>query len=195
MKTSFEFPKVDFKKDIANLGVDKLAKLDGQKNLPHPDRKVLDATEEKIVGYYSERLASDSKKSHADANQLKQNINNLGALPIITNIEKVKRDTSNDFSEQEKETKDFEYFTDKAITDANSEYQTFKSKHNRLQDAVYPESRRLHYSIVTALILFEILINAFFFREVKSTGYVGGMSISVYIAFLNVVIGFFFGLY
>ena len=51
MQTSFEFPKVDFKKDIANLGVDKLAKLDGQKNLPHPDRKALDATEEKIVGY------------------------------------------------------------------------------------------------------------------------------------------------
>ena len=49
---SFEFSKVDFKKDIANLEVDKLAKLDGQKNLPHPDRKALDATEERFDALY-----------------------------------------------------------------------------------------------------------------------------------------------
>jgi len=193
MNTSFEFPKVDFKKDIANLGIDKLAKLDGQKNLPHPDRKVLDATEEKIVGYYSERLTSDSKKSHADANQLKQNINDLGALPIITNIEKVKRDTSNDFSEQEKETKDFEYFTNKEILDVNKIYQKFRKKNNLSHDAFYPASRKLYFYIIGLLVVCEIIFNGFFFREVTARGLLGGIGISVFISLLNVIAGFYFG--
>jgi hypothetical protein len=193
MSVPFQFPKVDVKKDIAELELDKMAKLDGQKNLPQPQRKVFDATEEKIKGYYVERLTNDSRKAHSDATRLKQDIHNLGVMPLITRINNFNQETSNWFNEKEKETKDFEYFTNKAIDDANKEYQTFRSKHNRLQDAVFPESRRFHFSIVAALIFFEILFNAFFFKEVTSKGIVGGMSISVYIAFLNVVIGFFFG--
>ena len=68
---------------------------------------------------------------------------------------------------------------------------SFKTKNNLSKDALFPESRRLNYSIVMALIFFEIIFNAFFFREVRSTGFIGGMTISIYIAFLNVIIGFF----
>ena len=54
----FSFPKVDVKKDIATLELDKMAKMDGQKNLPQPQRKVFDATEERIKGYYVERFTT-----------------------------------------------------------------------------------------------------------------------------------------
>ena len=52
MKTSFEFPKVDFKKDIANLGVDKLAKLGKLAYLEsHPD------TSHQIFKYINESIS------------------------------------------------------------------------------------------------------------------------------------------
>ena len=193
LSSPYEFSKVDVKKDIQDLELDKMAKIDGQKNLPVPQRNVFDGTEERIKGYYVGRLNNVSRKAIGQATKLKQEINNHGVMPLISKIGTFKDEITHSFNIKEKETNDFEYFTNQAITDANSEYKTFKSKHNRLQSAVFPESRRLHYSIVIALILFEIIFNAFFFREVKSTGFIGGMSISVYIAFLNVVVGFFFG--
>ena len=189
----FSFPKVDVKKDIATLELDKMAKIDGQKNLPQPQRKVFDATEEKIKGYYVGRLSHDSGAAISEATRLKQDIHNLGVMPLITKIKNFNQETSNWFNEKEKETKDFEYFTNKAIDDANKNYQSFKTKNNLSKDALFPESRRLNYSIVMALIFFEIIFNAFFFREVTSKGFIGGMSISIYIAFLNVIIGFLFG--
>jgi len=132
----FSFPRIKLLDDvIKDLKIDEFAKMDGEKNLPRTNRKTLDATEEKIKGFY-QRLTQDSKGDASGyANNLKQNIDDSKIMPTEAKIDNFKNDTSNWFNEKKKEAKNFKYFIDERITEAVNRYKEFRKK-NLISDIV-----------------------------------------------------------
>ena len=70
---------------------------------------------------------------------------------------------------------------------AIGELNRFKREEGRTADADFPESRRLHYGILVALVLFETLINGVFFGANVTGGYFAGTTYAVLISAVNVL--------
>ena len=192
----FSFPRIKLLDDvIKDLKIDEFAKMDGEKNLPRTNRKTLDATEEKIKGFY-QRLTQDSKGDASGyANNLKQNIDDSKIMPTEAKIDNFKNDTSNWFNEKKKEAKNFKYFIDERITEAVNRYKEFRKKNSLNRRAAYPDSIRLYIATALAAFVGESIINGVFLKEVATKGLVGGLQIAVLISFFNVWVGYAYGKY
>ena len=192
----FSFPRIKLLDDvIKDLKIDEFAKMDGEKNLPRTNRKTLDATEEKIKGFY-QRLTQDSKGDASGyANNLKQNIDDSKIMPTEAKIDNFKNDTSNWFNEKKKEAKNFKYFIDERITEAVNRYKEFRKKNSLNRRAAYPDSIRLYIATALAAFVGESIINGVFLKEVTTKGLVGGFQIAVLISFFNVWVGYAYGKY
>ena len=192
----FSFPRIKLLDDvIKDLKIDEFAKIDGEKNLPRTNRKTLDATEEKIKGFY-QRLTQDSKGDASGyANNLKQNIDDSKIMPTEAKIDNFKNDTSNWFNEKKKEAKNFKYFIDERITEAVNRYKEFRKKNSLNRRAAYPDSIRLYIATALAAFVGESIINGVFLKEVTTKGLVGGLQIAVLISFFNVWVGYAYGKY
>ena len=99
----FSFPRINtLNSVIKDLKIDEFAKMDGEKNLPRTNRKTLDATEEKIKGFY-QRLNQDSKGLASEyANNVRQNIDNSKIMLIEAKIDNFNKETTNWFNEKKK---------------------------------------------------------------------------------------------
>ena len=192
----FSFPRIKLLDDvIKDLKIDEFAKIDGEKNLPRTNRKTLDATEEKIKGFY-QRLTQDSKGDASGyANNLKQNIDDSKIMPTEAKIDNFKNDTTNWFNEKKKEAKNFKYFIDERITEAVNRYKEFRKKNSLNRRAAYPDSIRLYIATALAAFVGESIINGVFLKEVTTKGLVGGLQIAVLISFFNVWVGYAYGKY
>jgi len=72
-------------------------------------------------------------------------------------------------------------------------YFLFKNKLNR--DASYPESAVLHWAFVILAILFESIINGFFFANASDAGILGGVFQALFISLVNIGSALLMGIY
>ncbi len=192
----FSFPRINtLNSVIKDLKIDEFAKMDGEKNLPRTNRKTLDATEEKIKGFY-QRLNQDSKGLASEyANNVRQNIDNSKIMLIEAKIDNFNKETTNWFNEKKKEAKNFKYFIDERIAEAVNRYKEFRKKNSLNRRAAYPDSIRLYIATALAAFVGESIINGVFLKEVTTKGLVGGFQIAVLISFFNVWVGYAYGKY
>lgn len=66
---------------------------------------------------------------------------------------------------------------------AEADYNYYRVNNNIHEEAVYPESRWMHFGLVAVLALAETVVNAFFFEN--SQGLLGGFFVALAIAVLN----------
>jgi len=72
-------------------------------------------------------------------------------------------------------------------------YFRFKNKLNR--DASYPESAILHWAFVMLAVLFESVINGFFFANTSDAGILGGVFQALFISLVNIGSALLMGIY
>ena len=193
--TSIDFPEIDINEAIKEFNVKEDACKDGKSNIPKSNRNYLSGTEERY------KVSFEGDKTY--------HINN--SLEVVSMLEKEALDnkldnrlaTFNNLTKTIKEKFDNIIAKGKAElllikkrrSEIKTEYEKFRQDNQIERSSIIPRSMVYYNSIIGLIIIFESLLNGYFFAKGNPLGLVGGWFLAFILSLINVFIGYTIGKY
>lgn len=174
--------------DIANKG-----KEAGDANMPAPDQTSFDATESKIALLISEDLGETSRKVN---NKLVAYNTSIAKINLRGDFERLRNLPVNVGHKVESMLEEYRaqlVSLDQQRNHLREELATFRKINQLRRTANYPETKLLPLAIVVTLLLFESVLNGYFFATGSEFGLLGGVFQAFIIALVNVIGAFLAG--
>lgn len=188
------FEQLDFDRLKNELNVEMLARQQAMSNKPPVESVSLDANEQKIANYFTQRLSQVKQqifKKIASYEHLAMRVND------ITTILTEARYASEEFLQN---ITTFKEGAKQRIKDLKHELgvkkndlRSFKVANALTREASYPSSKILYIGIIMLILLSETMLNAYFFAKGNELGLVGGAAQALIISVINMTLAFFLG--
>lgn len=185
--------RLDPKKAIRRLKVEKLATRAGTANLPDPGDTELDTQQKGFVNYFQWLLAELNAVVDAKLNddniRRADYLRNIDAVPITECVNL----TKHRLAELQATSREPLIAARRAERKAHRELNQFRVDNGLDRDAVYPDSAFLLCAVLIALCVSESAANASFFGISSDLGLLGGFLQALIIAVFNVTLSAFAG--
>lgn len=191
----FTYPKYDSKKLKRELDIEKKGKEDGQANIPPHTAKEVIGYEKTITNHLVTKVTEVEAEARAQITGLVGDINNLEFEKLTKKIDNYNLETKDEFGRLQSDAGNVKYYESQEVQEINQLFKQFQDDNNLTRAPRYPDSKRFSYAIISSLILIEIMVNSFFFKEFTSSGLLGGVFIAALVAIFNIGLGFIYGEY
>jgi len=188
------FEQLDFDKLKEELKVETLAKQQAMSNKPPRESISLDANEQKITNYFTERLSKvkqDIFKKVASYEHMAMRVNDI--TTTLTEAKYASEEFLQNittFQEGAKQRiKDLKH----ELSVKKNDLKTFKIANTLTREASYPNSKILYIGIIMLILLSETMLNAYFFAKGNELGLIGGAAQALIISVINMTLAFFLG--
>ena len=188
------FEQLDFDKLKDGLNVEMLAKQQAMSGKPPSESLSLDANEQKITNYFTERLSKVKQeifKKVASYEYMAMRVNDITEALTETRYaseEFVQNITT--FQESAKQRiKDLKH----ELNVKKNDLKNFKIANALSREASYPSSKILYIGIIMLILLSETMLNAYFFAKGNELGLIGGAAQALIISVINMTLAFFLG--
>lgn len=184
ISTGSVFPEILADKIAADISVEKIAREEGMCNEPPTESTVLSVTEHKIVSEV-QRLRMDgfnrfNEHMETYARRLREASNSKAELRAITQL------VLGDYEKAVADWKNKLVNSNERVRDRKLERDAFRKQH-RLQRTSHDRGSILFaLGLALLLVLFESLMNGYFFAAGNELGLVGGVSVAIVISIVNV---------
>lgn len=188
-----EFPVIDNEKLSAELDVKAAARQQAKKELPASKAKSPDSNEINYRNNFQTQLIQKSHSVQKSLNDLSNQIHNLSINQQLSDTKSAPNEfeqtVHTELTVSKRELKDLKNKLDLADEDLEQ----FKSENKLNREADYPLSKLKTFGLLFFLMLIEAIANGFFFAEGSDSGLLGGIVITLAIAFVNISFGFLLG--
>ena len=189
----FVYPKYDSNKLKRELSVEKKGKEDGLANIPPHTSKEVIGYEKTITNNLITKVTEVEANTRGEIQTLVEDISHLEIDNLRKKIEDYNDETKDEFAKLRNEEGNFKYYESQEVQNINKIFKEFQDNNNLTRAPRYPDSKRLSYAIIFALIVLEIFLNSVFFKEFTTSGILGGVFVALSIAGLNVGLGYLYG--
>ena len=189
----FVYPKYDSNKLKRELSVEKKGKEDGLANIPPHTSKEVIGYEKTITNNLITKVTEVEANARGEIQTLVEDISHLEIDNLRKKIEDYNDETKDEFAKLRNEEGNFKYYESQEVQNINKIFKEFQDNNNLTRAPRYPDSKRLSYAIIFALIVVEIFLNSVFFKEFTTSGILGGVFVALSIAGLNVGLGYLYG--
>ena len=189
----FVYPKYDSNKLKRELSVEKKGKEDGLANIPPHTSKEVIGYEKTITNNLITKVTEVEANARGEIQTLVEDISHLEIDNLRKKIEDYNDETKDEFAKLRNEEGNFKYYESQEVQNINKIFKEFQDNNNLTRAPRYPDSKRLSYAIIFALIVVEIFLNSVFFKEFTTSGSLGGVFVALSIAGLNVGLGYLYG--
>ncbi len=188
------FEQLDFDKLKAELNVEMLAKQQAMSGKPPSESVSLDANEQTITNYFSERLSQVKQeifKKVASYEHMAMRVNDI--TTTLTEAKYASEEFLQNittFKESAKQRiKDLKH----ELNIKKNDLKNFKIANGLSREASYPSSKILYIGIIMLILLSETMLNAYFFAKGNELGLIGGAAQALIISVINMTLAFFLG--
>lgn len=182
------FMEVDVEKVAKELKVSEDGKARGASNQPSPDVSGFDQVENRITNRILARL--NEAKSDYDRSISAYN-DRIGTLDLSARAAQIRTGAvgaSTDLDTALHNGADTLYRLRLDVLDAQDDYEHFRKLHGIVRTAHYPDSKWMLKSIIALLLVIEAFLNGTVFGQGHEFGLIGGISIALLVAVVNVVV-------
>jgi len=188
------FEQLDFDKLKAELNVEMLAKQQAMSNKPPTESLSLDAIEQKITNYFTERLSQVKQqifKKIASYEHLAMRVNDI--TTILTEARYASEEFLQNITTFQEGAKQRIKELKHELNVKKTDLKNFKIANALTREAAYPTSKVLYIGIIMIILLSETLLNAYFFAKGNELGLIGGAAQALIISVINMTLAFFLG--
>jgi hypothetical protein len=166
----------------------------GARNEPASDATALDSVEREVIQRIEDCFDEADHIYQENMQSYARRLSGQSIAPIASAIRATTPSaTANFLAEIQAGRGLLEHLRDE-VTEAERAYHLFRRRHNINRTAHYPDSKLLHYGLLTAIMLGEAILNGIMLARGHELGLLGGVGTAFMIALLNVfMLGFSLG--
>jgi hypothetical protein len=190
------FPPVDMLRYRTQLDLDREGFQNGSCNSPTSDNVTFDAIEQRIVTSIESERNKSQEIYIANMRAYGERLRALRVHVLLQRAAVAAEEARTDFNDTSNSAKDRLFELQRTLRERSQELERFRAANGLNRPSNRPESRILHFGIVSILFLVESVLNGLFLAKGLDFGYVQGIGEAAIIAGLNIgsglVLGAFF---